>query len=252
MVQASDLLVQRLADLLPGWQIIVRAYGGTAQCDWTSNMIWDAEHLDVKGVVIAFSGNDLTSCITGRPYLQGYTDDANWADTWWTNHLVAHAFVNSPGVVGTTPADRAVGNMYAALGQRVGAPVADAVGLLAGGLPARFQQSMPCLVGECSGYVDVRSANGTHLCDIRQAVAACPATSSGVVRFVEPIVHAVASMFGLAQPPFRQLTTPPPTTTTSGPTTTTSVPTTTTSVPPTTTSVPPTTTSTVPTTTTVT
>ena len=232
--QVQPLLRQRLEQLLPTWTVVIRAEGGAAQCDLHGLMVDDAARLNVKGVLIAFSGNQFTPCIAGRNLRQGYIDDYLWAHDFWRNRMVAHAFVAATGGVGTFLDERMIGNLYRDLSSWFGVPVADVAPLFTQGSPPSFRRDMPCLVGEvladgfspCTDYVTVRDDIGGHICNTPR----CTVIDPGAVRFVDPMIQTVAGMLGVPRPvPLVMRGLPPaPTTTTSTTSTTT-----TTSVPPT-------------------
>jgi hypothetical protein len=167
-------------------------------------MVSDAGNLDVGGVMLAFTGNYLTPCIQSRPIATGYTDDANWAATFWGAHHIPLGFVAAPGIIGTNRDARTVPNIYASVGASRGVTVAETTPLFALGAPPVYQSDMPCLVGECAGTIEVRRADG-HLCPIDSNGNPCPVYASGVVRYVEVMIHGVATMLNLPQPPYRTM-----------------------------------------------
>lgn len=209
VVEARSPLSEQLATLMPDWQIEFRVYGGTAQCDFHGSMIDDAANLNVAGVAIAFSGNDLTSCIQSRAIEQGYRDDALWAASFWRDRNIPVLFVAAPGNMGNQVADRLIPNVYLSVAAAEHVAVVDAAPLFSRGSPAVFALEMPCLVGECSSTITVRSPNG-HFCPINDFSSACPPVySSGAVRYADVIATGIAQLMGIAHPPLRSMVTPP-------------------------------------------
>ena len=90
----------------------------------------------------------------------------------------------------------------AAAGPDGGDPVrgADTAPWFARGTPATFASRMPCLEDECFGTIEVRRADG-HLCHEPTGGLPCPDYSSGVRRYVDVMLRAVALRLGLPQPP---------------------------------------------------
>jgi hypothetical protein len=226
--QTTNELRSRLGLLLPDWDIVIRAHGGTAQCDWNPSMAQDADTLNVKAVVIQFSGNRSTACISGLDAVEKYTEDANWAVDLWRSEGVPLAFVAGPGRVGIAPADHEIGNVYRSVAGARDVLVVDPAPLFVDLTTGLYAQEMPCLVGECAGTIPVRAPDGAHFCpEPGSAIpGGCSVYSSGVVRFAEAIVHGVATLVGVPQPPYRTMvptsTVPTSTPSSTAPATTTS------------------------------
>jgi hypothetical protein len=216
ILQSSAHLTARLHAQLPGWNVVVRSAGGTSQCDWHSWMRSDANTYNVRAVVVSFSGNNLSPCSALRAYPGSYSTDATWAvDFWAVQHHVPVMFTAAPGEVGTTPTGRLVPNIYVRVGATRGEYVADPTPLFLDPASGRYAAKMPCLRGECTGTIRVRALDGAHLCvDPFPALVACSGYSSGVVRFVDSIIHGVAVVTHTAPPAPRRLLSPTSTTTT--------------------------------------
>jgi len=195
ITEASGELEARFPDFVPNRILVVRAFGGTAQCDFTNSMMGDADSLDVIAVVIAFSGNNLTPCIQNRPFAQGYEADAEWAADFWRGRGVPVVFVKSIGALGTEPDAYLIGGMYASVAAAKGETLADMTPSFARGEPSTYSRWMPCLEGECFGTTEVRRADG-HLCPEPTNGLPCPEYSSGVTRYTEVILRAVAGRLG--------------------------------------------------------
>ncbi len=219
ILQSSAHLTARLHAQLPGWNVVVHSAGGTSQCDWHGWMQHDADTYNVRAVVVSFSGNNLSSCSASRPYPGSYTTDATWAVNFWSvQHQVPIVFTADPGGIGTTPTDRVVPNIYVRIGATRSNYVADPTPLFLDPASGRYAATMPCLRGECTGTIRVRALDEAHFClDPVPAPAACSGYSSGVVRFVDSIIHGVAVVTHTPPPPLRRLTTTTTTTTTTPP-----------------------------------
>jgi len=215
-----------LASVLPGWDIIIRSYGGVAQCDYHAQMVDDADHRNVRATILAFSGNLFTPCVVSRPYPDSYYQDAHWAANLYGSRGIPVAFVAAPGRAGTTPDDRIVPNVYRYVGIERGIRVVESDDLFVDPATGKYESTGPCLVGECADRIIIRSPDGGHFCPLPGSIP-CAVYSSGIVRYDDGIVRMAAVLAGIAPPPGRVLVTPTSTTTTS--TTTTSTTTTTTS-----------------------
>lgn len=204
--ESETHLRERLEAQFPTWTVVIHALGGTAQCDFHQAMRDDVAAYDVQAAVIAFTGNNLTSCITSRPFVAGYRADANWAvDFWVDEHGVPLVFTAAPGPVGTAPSQRQIAAVYYEVGSARGVYVADATPLFANAALGLYAQAMPCLVGECTTTIGVRAPDGAHLCPIAGLRTACPVYSSGVVRYVDSLVRSAAYVTGTPIPPPRTM-----------------------------------------------
>ena len=240
--ESATHLFERLNVGLPGWQLINRTYGGTAQCDWHDEMIDDQSKYNVKAVVIAFVGNNLTPCIQSRPYAQAYLLDADWAIRFYADRSIPVTFLAAPEGIGRTPESRNIPNVYKYVTS--GRANIEDANLFIDPATGLYEQNLPCLVGECTSYINSRAPDHYHLCLVQPSASnSCPVYSSGVTRYVEMMIQGLGHIGAFATPPARTMinltppTTTPPTTTpptTAPPTTapTTTAPTTT--APPTT------------------
>jgi hypothetical protein len=61
--QSTSHVSSILRSVRPGWRPLFRNYGGTALCDWLDEMRNDGDE-SARVVVIQFSGNSLTPCMT--------------------------------------------------------------------------------------------------------------------------------------------------------------------------------------------
>lgn len=213
MVESTSAMRQRLTTMLPGYNIVIRATAGTTLCDWQAQMQADAASLDIKGVTMAFWGNYATDCITRRDFVQGTADDANWAVSFWRGRSVPVMFVGVPGRVGYAPGDRQVwgvggANIYAYVAGTRNVAFVDPNNYYLDGPTNSYVAARPCLIGECFGMATVRSDDGIHFCSTLYGSTCTTEYASGITRYVEGIVHGVATILGLPQPPWRQLVDP--------------------------------------------
>jgi len=114
IVYGDSLITQSKADVEAAitrqrgsWRQVYRHYPGTALCDWLDAMRADS-NLNAKVVVIEFSGNDLTPCMSNAPagttaWINRYTADATSAANIWKARGVKVLFVGGPRGVCLTP-----------------------------------------------------------------------------------------------------------------------------------------------------
>jgi hypothetical protein len=144
-----------------------RIYGGTAPCNWLSNLDSDASSFAPHEVLLQFIGN-LPSCINGRDAQTAYRDDLKTLASYWKSRGVAVVMVISP----KTPTDNLAWARQAELNVAtdLGLPVNDA-GLMVM-LNGNFTYFLPCLAqeaasqgcgSEVAGQIRVRDADGVHL-----------------------------------------------------------------------------------------
>lgn len=93
---------------LEGFAVAVRSGPGTAVCDWLSQMGNDAAApVPPKVVVVAFSGNNMTSCmadangdpLSGQPLLDKYAADLAAVRAIWEPLGVPVSVVGSPAII---------------------------------------------------------------------------------------------------------------------------------------------------------
>ncbi|HEY6532228.1 MAG TPA: hypothetical protein VIY72_07990, partial [Acidimicrobiales bacterium] len=193
----------------------VEALGGAALCDFSNRIVENARTEPTRMVVIAFSGNTLTTCArrlgpspTAAQVAAMYAADLDWV----VGHLRALGIpvllVGSPPSIGLdgvsfwTPINAAWQDA-AARWSAQGAAVsyADAGGALSDGA-GQWTGTLPCLPFEdatrgCSGgVIAVRAPDTGHFCPqlgpVRDGVAPeCAVWSSGAWRYGRAIAHAV-------------------------------------------------------------
>ena len=191
-----------LEPLLQAKNLVPQFFGGTAVCDWFGR---DLQITSRSIVVISFTGNSLSSCMSdgvGRQ-LQGQAI----VDKYRTDvaALVAEARATGARVllVGQpVHADTIAGNevvaalneIYAGLADRSDVAFVDA-GSAVENPDGTFAVSLPCLPDEAqcdpSGTNVVRSDDGVHFCPGSPPPGPCTAYSSGAFRFATAIAQAV-------------------------------------------------------------
>jgi hypothetical protein len=220
--ESAAPFVARLHEV-PGVSLDVttHTFGGTATCDWLSDIRARTRHARMAVAMLEFSGNALTPCMTGadgQP-LRG----AAYLDAYRRATLDAIGALQGAGarvyLVGTPPGRRAsaegeaLRTLYAQLAaQRSGVAFVDAgQSVLDHG---RWTETLPCLTGEhaADGCVDgrivVRAPDGAHFCPnagpaVRGIVGPCPRWSSGAVRFGRAMADAIADAVVPAATPSR-------------------------------------------------
>jgi hypothetical protein len=220
--ESAAPFVARLREV-PGvsLDITTHTFGGTATCDWLSDIRARARHGHIAVAMLEFSGNALTPCMTG-------TDGqprrgAAYLDAYRHATLDAISVLQRAGarvyLVGTPPGRRAgtdgdaLRNVYEQLAvQRTGVAFVDAgQSVLDHG---RWTETLPCLRTEpaADGCVDgrivVRAPDGAHFCPnagpaVRGVVGPCPRWSSGAVRFGRAMADAIADVVVPASTPAR-------------------------------------------------
>jgi hypothetical protein len=183
-------------------------YGGTAICDWLSQMRSDAARLHPDAVVVQFSGNDLTPCmrgtggkqLRGAAYLHKYEADASEVLKIFAPDHTLVFFAGAP--IGRTY--RQTGNggsfqlntIYATIAgfAPYGRYIDAGASVL---LDGHWTETLPCQPNEpCTGGRDangtrvnvVRAPDGVHFCPgaphaVRGVTARCLVWSSGAWRF---------------------------------------------------------------------
>ncbi|WP_420849138.1 hypothetical protein [Parafrankia soli] len=173
-----------------------RTWGGTALCDWFTDMRNQARRWDPTVAVLSFSGNTASECMHGRDLITAYREDATKAVDILTRRGIDVVLVDAPprndqpvGPDGLTELDRvwrevAAGNSHVRV-VPAGEVLTD---------QGRFVPRLPCLPGEpCDpdGKVAVRSPDGVHFCPVIQpAMTACPVRSPGAERYGRALAEA--------------------------------------------------------------
>ena len=165
----------------------VRAFGGTALCDWVDN-IAKASVLEQPSVlVIEFVGNNLTPC------MDGYRSPDQVRAKYESDATQLKQQVDAPILWVGPPRFRSGPPPTAGLFAREPQFVDAGAALLDG---PDYTDTLPCLSDEgtrrgCNdnGRIRVRSPDGAHFCP--DAQAPCDVYSSGGRRFADAIDEAV-------------------------------------------------------------
>jgi hypothetical protein len=170
-----------------------RTFPGTALCDWLPEMAGTVQTFNPDVVVVEFSGNNVTPCITSRVppgssravLVAAYRSDAIEAAAILSSRGARVVFAGAP--VSLAHQDRDLQDMYAALAPGLRhTSFVDAGQAVA---PAgHFTWTLPCLPHEqgcANGVVVVRAPDGAHFCPAGppSLVGYCPVWSGGAFRF---------------------------------------------------------------------
>ena len=200
-------------------------FGGTAICDWFTQMQTDAETRRPEAVVVEFSGNTFTPCmrdgvgqpLAGASKLEKYRADAQEVINIFSAVGAQIYFVGAPISRAAAEAHSAdwnqLNSLYATLsGQRPDVTYIDAGDAVED--HGAYTDTLPCLADEpCTGGVDalgrrvnvVRAPDGVHFCPnasgaVLGVTADCPVWSSGAFRYgramAAPVVADVMARSG--------------------------------------------------------
>ena len=181
-----------------GASTLMRTYGGLAVCDWFPAMTADARSWQPTAVVLEFSGDAFTPCMSGAAigtgeYYQKYAADLQAAIDIFRSSG-AEVFITGVPYDASAAENQNVTDldqMYASVAAaNVGVTYVDAgQAVMADGA---FTWDLPCLPGEpCtgpSGTNVIRAPDGVHFCPTGQTtiegdLAVCNVYSSGAYRF---------------------------------------------------------------------
>jgi hypothetical protein len=193
----------------------IRSYGGTAICDWFSDMTKTVASYRPDLVVLEFSGNYFTSCIKNTvggattdqaltpaeaaALVAKYAADARTATTI-ASRYGAKVLWAAPPAMPTRPWWKPIADTYRALPSSMpAAAFIDAGNAVSPN--GKFVWRLPCSVADhCQPptTVQVRSADQIHFCPAPSTsnagvVSACPVWSSGAWRFAAAITGAAVS-----------------------------------------------------------
>jgi hypothetical protein len=217
-------------------KVWTRTYGGTAICDWFDEMQSDADAIHPSVVVVEFSGNALTPCMTDErgsslaldreAHHAKYREDARRVLELFgpsgAHVIFAGAPISLRGEETHDPASRWFNQLYASL------PIwfADASYVDAGASVlrnGRWTATLACLAAEpCVGGTDaddiavnvVRAPDGGHFCPgapgaDRGVTTACSVWSSGAYRYAHAMAGSVLAWLASEPRTSREQETPP-------------------------------------------
>ena len=209
VILVGDSLAEQAAPYLQPFfapnSLVRRVYAGTAPCDWLGK---DLAIQTTSVVVISFSGNSLTSCMTddaGGP-LQG--QDVVTRYRLDVSALIAEALyvgakvllVGQPVHDGAPSSNDVVTEldvMYQDLAGATHTEFVDA-GAAVENPDGTFAFTLPCLQSEprcvLAGMNVVRSDDGVHFCPGSAPVGPCQVYASGAFRFAKAIEQAVRDL----------------------------------------------------------
>ncbi len=188
------------------------SYGGTAICDWFTQMRDVEARYHPGAVELEFSGNSLTPCMGGRQLYSTSYYEKYRADTQEAIKIFAPggAHVYLIGAPITRQQQSVSGWQRLNLQYK---EIADAdpsrvtyidAGTVVEGSDHTYTDTLPCLTDEpCTGPVVngvasniVRSTDGTHFCpsaegDKEGVIGGCTVYSSGAYRFAKAMVEAL-------------------------------------------------------------
>jgi len=168
--------------------IDLRAWSGTAPCDWVDDVPGQIRDFRPTVAILAFSGNE-PACMAGRDLLTGYRADVTTMVDQLVSAGVQVRLVEEPArKVDTVDASgrTELGRLWAAIAAAT--PNTRVVRAdLAVTAAGRFVPSLPCDPGEpCGpdGQVIVRAPDGVHFCPHPVVPAGiCAVYSSGARRY---------------------------------------------------------------------
>jgi hypothetical protein len=193
-------------------EVRTRVFGGTAICDWFDAMRRDAAELQPAVVVIEFSGNALTRCMTGDDGVSlgvdhnvlhtKYLADAQEILRIFGSETEVY-FVGAPRSLTADARNDPDINWFNSMYQAVATAAPNASYIDAGAAVlsnGRWTETLPCLPTEpCTGPDGtnvVRAPDGGHFCPgaaaaVRGVTVVCLAWSSGAYRFGSAMADGV-------------------------------------------------------------
>jgi hypothetical protein len=194
-----------------GLRLVVRAFSGTAPCDFVAVLRKDLTDERPDLVMFAFSGNSVATCMldtTGRPLtgdavIAKYRADTEAAADMTTERHRPFLVASPPAPRGKMAIWKSLDDLYRQIATtHAGVQYVDAGQEIApGGVFSPTQQCLPYETRipqaerSCSGpdaKIPVRGADGGHFCGNTGPTAAvlCPTYSSGAMRYAVSLVTA--------------------------------------------------------------
>jgi len=186
-----------------GASVRVRAYPGTASCDFFSSMAADAQDWQPTAAVLAFSGDSFTPCMAGDQlgtpqYYAKYKNDTQTAISIFRSIGTEVVLVGLPLDASASLSGNAsaLNRIYQSLAESNTGVTYDDAGeaVMANG---QFTWTLPCLSGEpCTGPAGtnvVRAPDGVHFCPDGKTTLVggfedCDIYSSGALRFASAML----------------------------------------------------------------
>jgi hypothetical protein len=206
--EAQDSFRAALADTGIG-EVLTETFGGTALCDWLSQMRSDQRQLHPDAVVVEFSGNAFTPCmkgpngapLSGDALIDRYADDARTVLQIFGPDATLVYFASAPisfrAEQTGDSAPRRLHDAYASVAAFSGwwARFIDAGSAVED--RGHWTSTLPCLADEpCDGGLAssgqavnvVRAPDGIHFCPgapgaVDGVTGTCPVWSSGAHRY---------------------------------------------------------------------
>ena len=214
------------------YDVRIVAYGGTALCDYASDIVSDINDIRPAAAVIAFTGNAITPCMSGTSteaqIAAKYQSDLSAVLAQVAQANVPIGVVTAPPSLAATgapivqPSPWAVGQLPTGVTQRskifnnaviasvqqaqaqnIPVSIIDGYSPFAAPATDGWTKVLPCLSFEqgsefCrNGLIDVRSADLVHLCPVANQLP-CPVWSSGEWRWAGLITnHVKARLSGM-------------------------------------------------------
>ncbi len=184
--------------------LLLHTYGGTAPCDWLSDIRKQSRQRHPTVAVLAFSGNTGTKCMKGRDLTSAYRSDILAAAARLTRDGAHVLLVEAPprrdqtvDPQGLTSLDHVWQKIAGQVPNTTVVPAGRAVTVTPAG---RFAQTVPCGPGDvcpAGGQVTVRSPDGVHFCPVEQPpMTRCPVPSAGAARYAHAMAAAAVPLLG--------------------------------------------------------
>lgn len=203
------------SQLEPGLSVRVESFGGTALCDFTDRILAGASSQSPSLVVIGFTGNNFTPCMTRRGPLDDeeavaavYADDLDSILAALDQIGTAVLLVGSPpgrnldGSTGVPPVNDKWRDAAARWTERGADVTFSDTGQSLTDAGGRWVGTLPCLpietasMGCVNGKIQVRSADTIHFCPVLEpepagVIPECAVWNGGAWRYAQAITDAI-------------------------------------------------------------